>query len=74
MDLVKIMLFMEPRANTIYVQSNLRDQSVAQPDTHNHHALSAAHLPTPTGALRASINNGPPMGYVEMWRWENMSQ
>ena len=58
----------------MYMQSNLHDQFAVQPDTHSNHALSAAHLPTPTDAGRASINNRPPLGYVEMWRWENMSQ
>ena len=32
MDLVKIMLFMEPRAHDVYSQSGLHDQFAAQPD------------------------------------------
>ena len=74
MDLVKIMLFMEPRAYNMYMQSNLCDQFVAQANTHNTSALSAGHFPAPTGTMNTTVNNGPPMGYVEMWKWSNMSQ
>ena len=73
MDLVKIMLFMEPRAHGVYSQKGLHDQFLAQPNTHNDHAISRAMFPTPTGARNASITNGSQnMGYVEMWKWHNM--
>ena len=73
MDLVKIMLFMKPRAHNVYMESGLHNQLAAQDNTHNSHPLSGAHFPTPTGARNACIPNGPQnMGYVEMWKWENM--
>ena len=57
MDLVKIMLFMQPRAHDVYVESDLHDPFAAQPNTHSH-PLSAGCLPTPTGTMRASIPTG----------------
>ena len=66
MDLVKIMLFMEPWAHNECMESGLHSQFTVQGNTHNSHPLSSAYFPTPTGALNASIPNGPQnMGYCK---------
>ena len=74
LDIVKIVLFMENRAANIYMESNLHDQFLVQPDMHFHHALSAGQFSTPTGVYNAAIGNGPPLSYVDMWKWDNMCQ
>ena len=54
-DLVKIVLFMEPRAHNMYIKRNGFDQSSAQAEDHPHHELSNPILPTPTGATGENL-------------------
>ena len=74
LNMVKIVLFMEPRAANIYMASGVHDQFTSQ--EHNHpspHSLSTATFPTSLGFGAPSITNGPQsMSHVKMWKWKNM--
>ena len=72
--MVKIVLFMELRADTIYRASGIRDQFTSQENNHSfRHSLNTATFPTSLGFGVPSIMNGPQsMSHVEMWKWRNM--
>ena len=74
LNMVKVVLFMEPRAADIYMAIGVHDQFTSQ--EHNHpspHALSSATLPTSHGVHAPSIPNGPQnMSHTKMWKWKNM--
>ena len=71
-DLVKIVLFMEPRAHNMYIKSNGVDQSSAQPEDHPRHELSNPILPTPTGATGENLGGSNLVAGVALWKWNNM--
>ena len=74
LNMVKIVLFMEPRAAAIYRASGVCDQFTSQ--EHNHpspHSLNTATFPTSCRFGAPSFLNGPQsMSHVEMWKWKNM--
>ena len=73
-DLVKIALFMELRAHSIYMGSDQVNQSLAQTDMHICHAFANPVLLTLTGAPGVHIANGPVLTLVDMWSgttWHN---
>ena len=74
MILVKIVLFMEPRAVDIYRATGVRDQFTSQENNHTSpHALSTATFPTSHRFNTPSIVNGPQnMSHTKMWKWKNM--
>ena len=74
MVLVKIVMFMEPRAVEIYRATGLRDQFTSQENNHTSpHPLSTATFPTILGFTEPSIEDGPQkMSHTEMWKWKNM--
>ena len=74
LNMIKIVLFMELRADTIHRASGICDQFTSQ--EHNHpspHSLNTATFPTSHRFGVPSIMNGPQsMSHVEMWKWRNM--
>ena len=74
LNMVKIVLFMELRADTIYRASEICDQFTSQEHYHpSPHSLNTATFPTFHGFGVPSIANGPQsMSHVEMWKWRNM--
>ena len=74
MRLVKIVMFMEPRAIEIYKATGICDQFTSQENDHTSpHPLNTATFPTSRGFYEPSIVNGPQkMSHIKMWKWKNM--